>query len=111
MLGFTTAGLNVTVVNLAFPKMMTSLRADLDVMQWVQTGDMIMQAAMMPSVGWLGARLGNRKLYLLSLGGFVGGSILCGMAWDVYSLIAFRLVQAMCVGPSEYRNDLLGPQP
>ncbi len=99
MLGFTTAGLSVTVVNLAFPKIMTSLRADLDVMQWVQTGYMIMQAVMMPSVGWLGARLGNRKLYLLALGTFVGGSILCGMAWDVYSLILFRLVQAIGVGP------------
>ncbi len=99
MLGFTTAGLSITVVNLAFPKIMTSLRADLDEMQWVQTGYMIMQAVMMPSVGWLGSRLGNRKLYLLSLGGFVASSILCGMAWDVYSLIAFRLVQALCVGP------------
>ena len=38
MLGFTTAGLSVTVVNLAFPKIMSSLRADLDTMQWVQTG-------------------------------------------------------------------------
>jgi EmrB/QacA subfamily drug resistance transporter len=99
MLGFTTAGLSVTVVNLAFPKIMTSLRAELDVIQWVQTGYMIMQAVMMPSVGWLGSRLGNRKLYLLSLGVFVSGSILCGMAWDVYSLIAFRLVQAIGAGP------------
>jgi EmrB/QacA subfamily drug resistance transporter len=54
---------------------------------------------MMPSVGWLGARLGNRRLYLLALGTFVGGSVLCGMAWDVYSLIAFRLVQAIGAGP------------
>lgn len=99
MLGFTTAGLSVTVVNLAFPKIMTSLRADLDVMQWVQTGYMIMQAVMMPSVGWLGSRLGNRKVYLLSLGTFVGGSILCGMAWNVHSLIIFRLVQAVGAGP------------
>ena len=99
MLGFTAAGLSVTVVNLAFPNIMTSLRADLDVIQWVQTGYMIMQAVMMPSVGWLGARLGNRQLYLLALGTFVGGSILCGMAWDVYSLIAFRLVQAIGAGP------------
>ena len=38
MLGFTTAGLSITVVSLAFPKIMTSLRADLDTMQWVQTG-------------------------------------------------------------------------
>src|SRR5438094_2354880 len=70
MLGFTTAGLSVTVVQLAFPHMMTSLRADLDLMQWVQTGPMIMQAVMMPSVGWLGSRLGNRRLYLLGLGLF-----------------------------------------
>ena len=60
MLGFTTAGLSVTVVQLAFPHIMTSLRADLDAMQWVQTSSMIMQAVMMPSVGWLGSRLGNR---------------------------------------------------
>lgn len=99
MLGFTTAGLSVTVVNLAFPKIMTSLRADLDLMQWVQTGYMIMQAVMMPGVGWLGSRLGNRRLYLTTLGLFVAGSILCGMAWDVYSLIAFRLIQAIGAGP------------
>ena len=99
MLGFTTAGLSVTVVQLAFPHIMLSLRADLDDMQWVQTSSMIMQAVMMPSVGWLGARLGNRRLYLLSLGTFVGGSILCGMAWDVSSLIAFRVVQAIGSGP------------
>ncbi len=99
MLGFTTAGLSITVVNLAFPKIMTSLRTDLNVMQWVQTGYMIMQAVMMPSVGWLGARLGNRRLYLLALGTFVGGSVLCGLAWDVYSLIGFRLIQAIGAGP------------
>jgi EmrB/QacA subfamily drug resistance transporter len=99
MLGFTTAGLSVTVVQLAFPHIMLSLRADLDDMQWVQTSSMIMQAVMMPSVGWLGSRFGNRRLYLLSLGTFVGGSILCGMAWDVYSLITFRVVQAIGSGP------------
>ena len=99
MLGFTTAGLSVTVVQLAFPHIMLSLRADLDDMQWVQTSSMIMQAVMMPSVGWLGSRLGNRRLYLLSLGAFVGGSILCGMAWDVSSLITFRVVQAIGSGP------------
>ena len=68
MLGFTTAGLNITVVTLAFPQIMTSLQADLDQMQWVQTGYMIVQAVMMPSVAWLGSYLGNRRLYLISLG-------------------------------------------
>jgi DHA2 family multidrug resistance protein len=58
MLGLMTAALSITVVNLAFPQIMTSLRADLDQMQWVQTGYMIVAAVMMPSVGWLGSRLG-----------------------------------------------------
>ena len=83
------------MVNIAFPEIMTSLRVDLDVMQWVQTGYMIMQAVIMPSVGWVGARLGNRRVYLLALAVFVGGSALSGLAWDVSSLIAFRLVQAV----------------
>jgi EmrB/QacA subfamily drug resistance transporter len=78
---------------------MTSLRADLDQMQWVQTGYMIVTAVMMPSVGWLGSRWGNRQIYLIAFSGYVGGSILCGLAWDVHSLIAFRLLQAIFAGP------------
>lgn len=99
MIGYTTVGLSVTVVNLAFPQIMTSLRADLDQMQWVQTGYMIVTAVMMPSVSWLGSHLGNRKLYLIAFSGYVGGSILCGLAWDVNSLIVFRLLQAVFAGP------------
>jgi EmrB/QacA subfamily drug resistance transporter len=99
MIGYTTVGLSVTVVNLAFPQIMTSLRADLDQMQWVQTGYMIVTAVMMPSVGWLGSRWGNRQIYLTAFTGYVGGSILCGLAWDVHSLIAFRLLQAVFAGP------------
>ncbi len=99
MIGYTTVGLSVTVVNLAFPQIMTSLRADLDQMQWVQTGYMIVTAVMMPSIGWLGSRWGNRQIYLIAFSGYVGGSILCGLAWDVHSLIAFRLIQAVFAGP------------
>ncbi len=99
MIGYTTVGLSITVVNLAFPNMMTSLRADLDQMQWVQTGYMIVTAVMIPSVGWLGSRWGNRQIYLIAFSGYVSGSILCGLAWDVHSLIAFRLLQAVFAGP------------
>ena len=99
MIGYTTVGLSVTVVNLAFPQIMTSLRADLDQMQWVQTGYMIVTAVMMPSVGWLGSRWGNRQIYLIAFSGYVCGSMLCGLAWDVNSLIAFRLLQAVFAGP------------
>ncbi len=98
MLGLTAVGLNVTALNLALPTIMTSLRAELQVAQWIQTGAMITSAVMTPSVGWLGAALGNRRLYLLALGVFISGSLLCGMAWSINSLISFRIVQALGMG-------------
>src|SRR5437667_11613318 len=61
MLGFMTAGLSVTVVQLAFPHIMLSLRADLDDMQWVQTSSMLMQAFMMPTVALLGSPPGTPR--------------------------------------------------
>lgn len=98
MLGLTAVGLNVTALNLALPKIMTNLWADLDLAQWVQTGAMIVSAVMTPSVGWLGSTLGNRRLYLLAIGVFVTGSLLCAMAWSMIALIGFRLIQALGMG-------------
>lgn len=53
-----------------------------------------MQAMMMPSVGWLEGCLGNQRRSLLACGVFVAGSVLYDMAWDVYTLIALRALQA-----------------
>jgi MFS family permease len=46
--------------------MMSSLGTDLDRIQWVQMAYQITQAVVMPAVGWLGARLGTKRLFLLS---------------------------------------------
>ncbi|MDH3600305.1 MAG: DHA2 family efflux MFS transporter permease subunit, partial [Candidatus Tectomicrobia bacterium] len=40
----------------------------------------------------------NRRLYLLAIGVFVSGSLLCGIAWSITSLIGFRLIQALGMG-------------
>ena len=56
-------------------------------------------AMLVPAVGWLGNRLGNRTLYLLALAVFVTGSALCALAWSGPSLIAFRMMQGLGGGP------------
>jgi EmrB/QacA subfamily drug resistance transporter len=94
ILGLLTLGINVTSMNIALPRIMVSLGAELRQIQWVQTAFMITQAIMMPTVGWLGARFGNKNLYVASIVSFIVGSVLCGMAWDVHSLIFFRILQA-----------------
>ena len=54
-------------INIAVPTMMTSLRADVSQIQWVLTAFMIARTVVMPTLGWLGGLLGNRRLYLSSL--------------------------------------------
>lgn len=86
-------------VNVALPSMMTAFGLNLDQVQWVMTAYMIAGAVLIPTIGWLGNRLGNRLLFLGSLLVFMGGSALCALAWDGSSLIAFRVLQGLGGGP------------
>ena len=99
LLGVLTIALNIGVLNIAIPSMMSSLGTDLARIQWVQTGYQIAQVVMIPAVGWLGAQLGTKRLYLLAMFAFIGSSCLCGLAWDVNSLIFFRVLQGLAAGP------------
>src|SRR3989442_2136011 len=95
MLGALTVSLTHGVLNVAVPSMMSSLSTDLDRIQWVQTAYQITQAVVMPAGGRLGARLGTKRLILLSTTTFTIGSALSGLAWDVNSLIFFRVLQGI----------------
>ena len=50
---------------------------------------------LVPTVGWLGSRFGNRTSFLVSLGAFVVSSGLCGLAWNGPSLVIFRVLQGL----------------
>lgn len=93
------AAIDGTSVGIAIPSMMTTLRADLDQIQWVVTGSLLIQTLLMPMTGWLTALLGRRLLFVLSLGMFTLGTVLCSFAWSVESLIGFRAVQGIGSGP------------
>jgi MFS transporter, DHA2 family, multidrug resistance protein len=95
MLGSLIAGLDATIVNVSIPAMMTDFHAPVSKVQWVVSIYMIAFAVLMPATGWLREQIGARKLYLLSLVVFTLGSLLCGLAWNLNSLIFFRVVQAL----------------
>jgi DHA2 family multidrug resistance protein len=90
--------LDTTVVNVALPKIMAGFGVNLDKIQWVVTVYMLTMAIMMPSVGWLSSRIGNKALFLSSLAIFIIASIFCGMAWHVDLLIFFRALQGIGAG-------------
>src|SRR2546428_3776670 len=89
-----------SAMNVALPPITTTFGLNLDQGQWILTAYMIAGAVLIPTVGWLGNRLGNRNLFLLGLLTFVGSSMLCGIAWSGSTLIFSACYRAWAVAPS-----------
>lgn len=87
--------LDNTVVNVALPTLERVFKTDLHVIQWVVTGYMLAQAAVVPLSGWLSDRFGAKRLYLISLTLFSIGSLLCAIAPSSGALIGFRVLQGL----------------
>jgi EmrB/QacA subfamily drug resistance transporter len=87
--------LDTTIVNVAIPKMTVQLSAPADDVAWVVTGYTLVMGVMVPLSGWLGERLGQTRLYLYSIIGFAATSALCGLAWNLPSMIVCRVLQAV----------------
>ncbi len=87
--------LDSSIVNVAIPTIMHVFNASTSSVQWVSTIYMLALGVVVPFSGWLGDRLGFKRLYMLSMGVFVVGSLLCGVAWDLNSLIFARVIQAV----------------
>src|SRR5207253_3344942 len=87
--------LDNTVVNVALPTLGRVLDTKLSLLQWVISGYMLAQAAVIPLSGWLSDRFGAKRLYLISITLFALGSALCAVAPTSTMLIAFRVLQGL----------------
>ncbi|QSF46047.1 MDR family MFS transporter [Paenibacillus tianjinensis] len=87
-----------TMVNVAIKTLTLDLGSTVSVIQWVVTGYVLTMGISIPVSGWAVNRFGGKRVYLFSLTVFLAGSILCALAWNPGSLIAFRLVQGVGAG-------------
>jgi EmrB/QacA subfamily drug resistance transporter len=87
--------LDSTVVNVALPKIITVFQATINTTQLVLTAYMLALAIIMPATGYLSDTFGTKRLFLISMAFFTIGSMLCGMAWNVPSLVLFRILQGL----------------
>ncbi|WP_258370225.1 MULTISPECIES: MDR family MFS transporter [unclassified Curtobacterium] len=87
-----------TIVSVALHTLSHDLRVSVDTIQWVSTGYLLAMGVTVPIVGWLQNRFGGRRLWMASLVVFLVGSVLCSLAWDVSSLIGFRIIQGVGAG-------------
>src|SRR5215831_18940582 len=87
--------LDQTVVNIALPKITTVFGVGVHESQLVVTSYMLALAVIMPATGYLSDTFGTKRLYLVTMALFTGGSLLCGLAWNNTSLVAFRVIQGL----------------
>ncbi len=85
--------LDSTIANVAIPHMQATLGATADEISWVLTSYIVAVAICMPITGWLADRFGSRRLFILSVAGFVLSSMLCGMAQNITEMVIFRALQ------------------
>jgi EmrB/QacA subfamily drug resistance transporter len=87
--------LDVSIVNVAVPTIQKAFGTTTEDIQWIATAYSLALGVVVPVSGWLGDRLGFSRAYHLALLGFLAGSALCGVAWDLESLVVFRVLQAI----------------
>ncbi len=87
--------LDQTIVNLALPKIITDFRITVTSASWIATAYILANAVFVPIWGKLGDTIGRKKVYLWGFGIFIFGSALAGFAWNLSSMIVFRIIQAI----------------
>jgi DHA2 family multidrug resistance protein len=89
------AMLDITIVNVALNDIRASFGTPIDQIGWVSTGYMMANIVVIPMTGWFQRRFGYRRYFAASIGVFTVASALCGLAWNLPSLVMFRALQGL----------------
>jgi len=95
MTGALMAMIDITIVNVALNDIRASFGTPLDQIGWVSTGYMMANIVIIPMTGWFQRRFGYRRYFAASIALFTVASALCGLAWDLPSLVLFRALQGL----------------
>src|SRR4051812_17976055 len=91
--------LDTTIANVSLPTIAGNLGASTDQSTWIITSFVVANGIGVPITGWLMNRYGVVKIFVLSILGFTLASLLCGLAWNLESLVFFRVLQGGLSGP------------
>ena len=113
MLGALMAVIDISIVNVALSDIRASFGTPLDQIAWVSTGYAMANVTVIPLSGWFQRRFGFRNYYAGSMLMFTAASALCAFAWNLPSLVLFRILQGIGGGaiiPTS-QNILFGRYP
>ena len=91
--------LDTTIANVSIPTIAGNLGVSSSQGTWVITSFAVANGVSVPLTGWLMMRYGVVKTFVGSVALFTIASFLCGISWNLPSLIAFRVLQGAVSGP------------
>ena len=94
-IGMLMALLDIQIVASSLQNIGGGLSAAQDEISWVQTAYLIAEITVIPLSGWLTRAFSTRWLFTASAVGFTLTSLLCGLAWNIESMITFRALQGL----------------
>ncbi|HET8663393.1 MAG TPA: MDR family MFS transporter [Nocardioides sp.] len=97
MLSVGLVAIDSTILATAVPSVVADL-GGFTSFPWLFSIYLLAQAVSVPVYGKLADLYGRKPMMLVGVGLFVVGSLLCGIAWGMTSLIVFRLVQGLGAG-------------
>ncbi len=91
--------LDTTIANVSVPNIAGGLAVSSSQGVWVITSYAVAEAVTVPLTGWLAARFGAVRVFVVGMIGFGICSALCGLAPSLGMLVLFRVMQGVCGGP------------
>ena len=87
--------IDTSVVNVSLDHIRGSLSATIDESTWTITSYLVSNAIIIPMTGWLSRVFGRKKYLISSIALFTVASLFCGLAWNLQSLVFFRVLQGI----------------
>lgn len=87
--------LDTTIANVALRHIAGGLAVGLDESTYVITSYLVANAVVLSISGWLSTVLGRKRFYMMCVATFTVASLLCGFAWNLQSLVLFRILQGL----------------
>jgi DHA2 family multidrug resistance protein len=87
-----------SIVNVGLSQIRSAVGATVQEITWISTGFSVAMVMVMPLTAFFGRLFGQKNVYLACLALFIAGSALCGFAWNLPSLVFFRMLQGFGAG-------------
>jgi DHA2 family multidrug resistance protein len=99
--------LDSTIANVSIPAIAGDLGVSTSQGTWVITSFAVANGISLPLTAWLMRRYGVVKVFVIAVALFTLASFLCGISWNLESLILFRIFQGAASGPLQPGSQVL----